>query len=198
MAYNEESVMAELDMENEVGSIFSYNANWDEISESEYSQRQNVNGNRRSYYSNNARRFSYQKKNTIEMIGPDHYRTLIMGKGKSLIPIEFYITKYYPGIIIRDAVTGHYEKARVGKLDENMYFKVKLAFVGNCDGHLFYNSPEEYERHWQTSLPLAIKQAWLEKYTEEFERRNPADSETNMREYILSHDPDMGEVTVVK
>jgi hypothetical protein len=201
MAYNEETVMAELDMENEVGSIFSYNENWDQMSESQYSQRPSGR-----YYSNgggagykgNGRRNYYQKRNSTELIGDDHYRTVLKSKGKSPIFVEYYITKYYPGIIIRDAVTGNYEKAKVGRLDEDLYFKVKISNGNDSDGHLYYNSPEEYERHWHTSLPLAIKQTWLEKYTVEFERRNPRDTEMTMHDYILSHDPQMGEVTVVK
>lgn len=199
MAYNEETVMAELDMENEAGSIFSYNANWDEMSESQYSN-QRHDGKRYSSGRGGKKPF-YQKKNTVEMIGYDHYRTLISGKGKHPTSIEFFMTKYYPGIIIRNAITGYYEKDKVGKSDEDLYFKVKLSTgcVGTyMDGHLYYNSPEEYERHWQTTLPLAVKQSWLEKYTKEFERRNPYnENEMTMREYILSHDENLGQDVVV-
>jgi hypothetical protein len=200
--YNEETVMADLDMENEAGSVFSYNANWDDMSESQYSQNRHYEGRSSSnkYSNRGGKRPYYQKKNTFELIGPDHYRTVISGKGKNLVFIEFFMTKYYPGIIIRNAITGYYEKERVGKSDEDLYFKVKVSIGNYVDGHLYYNSPEEYERHWQTTLPLAIKQTWLEKYTKEFELRNPYnDANMTMSEYILSHDENIGkDVVVVK
>jgi hypothetical protein len=199
--YNEETVMAELDMENEVGSVFSYNSNWDNMSEGQYSQNRDYED--RSYPSRysgrGGKRQMYQKKNTFDMIGPDHYRTVVSGKGNNQTFIEFFITKYYPGIIIRNAITGYYEKERVGKSDEDLFFKVKLSIGNYLDGHLYYNSPEEYERHWQTTLPLAIKQTWLEKYTKESELRNAYVENTTMKDYILSHDENIGrDVVVVK
>jgi len=85
----------------------------------------------------------------------------------SKIYIEYYHTKLTPGALIRNAMTGGYEYGnRVGSPNEDFFFKVTRA-VGdfkNTDSHLlYYNSPEQYERHFMTILPVAVKDRWLEK-----------------------------------
>ena len=134
----------------------------------------------KKYYSNR------NKKSKYELIGKDHYRTGISEKNKKPTVIEFFMTKYYPGMVIRDAITGNYEKARVGKCDEDLYFKVKMSISNDTDGHLYYSSPEDYERHWHTELSTNIKQKWLEKYTEEFDRRKVIEeNKHSIRQYIF-------------
>jgi len=90
----------------------------------------------------------------------------ISGKKKE---IEVYATNDYPGTIIKDAVTGtrvnHY---RVGSLDEHLFFKAKLMLNGmksNSD-IFFFDSPEQYERHFNTSVSQIIKEKWLNKFVE--------------------------------
>jgi hypothetical protein len=85
----------------------------------------------------------------------------------SKIYIEYYHTKLTPGSLIRNAMTGGYEYGnRVGSANEDLFFKVNRA-VGdfkNVDPHiLYYNSPEQYERHFMTVLPVGVKERWLEK-----------------------------------
>mgnify|MGYP006266706775 CR=1 FL=1 len=158
-----------------LGSSLNYHAyddEWDDYSVP-VSESHNPKNAARRYYSNR------NKKSKFELIGQDHYRTMIHEKHKKPVPVDFYMTKYYPGIIIRDAVTGNYEKARVGKCDEDLYFKVKLSIGNDTDGHLYYSSPEDYERHWHTDLSTDIKQKWLEKYTEEMDRRREIEAEHN-------------------
>ena len=68
--------------------------------------------------------------------------------------------------------------------DLDLYFKVKLSTGKDIAGHLYYSSPEEYEKHWHTELSLELKQNWLEKYTEELERRT-SKKEKSMKDYVL-------------
>lgn len=178
--------MRDLDAENEVGSIYSYNAADDYYSEdSLYTESVAAP----QHYGGGKRGFKQNRKSKYEQIGTDQYRTMIPApkKGARPIPVEFYLTKYYPGITIRDAMTGHYEKAKVGKCDEDLYFKVKLSMGEDTCGHLYYSSPEDYERHWHTELSLAIKEKWFAKFTAQLEARNQEPPEMTVRDYILVH-----------
>lgn len=175
--YKEENVMADLDQENEVGSVFSYN--YDD-NMSYYSNNESLGGDYsnkygENYKSNRSSRFQQKSKSPYELIGNDHYRTIVMSKSRQ-IPIEFYMTKYYPGLSIRDAVTGNYEKTKVGKSDEDLYFKVKVSVGQDTPGSLFYNSPEEFERHWHTEVSVEIKQKWLDKYTEAYDLKTASNT----------------------
>lgn len=130
-----------------------------------------------SYYSNhtfhsdvlskpNYNKSKYKKNDSkYEMIGKNHYRTIIKDKNNKSVTIEFYMTKIYPGTQIRDAISGNYEKAYVGKADEDYFFKVKYSIGNDTDSHLFYSSPEDFERHFHTDLSVDVKQKWLEKRT---------------------------------
>ena len=98
-----------------------------------------------------------------------HMRTFQWVKGRS-VPIEFYMTKYTQGTLIRNAISGIREhKMYVGKKEEYSLFKVKLSLpdMGNDSadsyGTLFYNSPEEYERHFYTTVPQSLKEQWMER-----------------------------------
>ena len=71
------------------------------------------------------------------------------------------------GTYIRNAFTGEMFKNKVGSNDEYMFFKMYL-----CNGInekrepilLFYNTPEECERHLLMSIDNNIKQKWHQKY----------------------------------
>jgi hypothetical protein len=104
---------------------------------------------------------------------PGHMRTFQWVQGRS-VPVEFYMTKYTQGTSIRNAVSGIREhRMYVGKKEEYSLFKVKLAIsdmgqessadVQNAYGTLFYNSPEEYERHFYTTVPQRTKEQWMER-----------------------------------
>ena len=93
-----------------------------------------------------------------------HYCTTRSIKGRS-VQIELYMSRHNVGSLIRNAVTGFKENnLRMGRVDEDAFFKVKLAngeFGQDCPGSLFYNSPEEYERHFYTTVSQPIKDKWM-------------------------------------
>ena len=77
---------------------------------------------------------------------------LFQGKYK----IFYYPTKMTPGFSIYNAVTGiKYDDYTVGN---DPYFKVLVLRE-----HLYYDSPSQYENHFNTKLNRIIKQQWLEK-----------------------------------
>ena len=77
---------------------------------------------------------------------------LFRGKYKTF----YYPTNMTPGFNIYNAVTGiKYDNYTVGN---DPYFKVLV--LGE---HLYYDSPNQYENHFNTKLNRIIKQQWLEK-----------------------------------
>jgi hypothetical protein len=85
-----------------------------------------------------------------------------------LVDIEVYSTNTTPGSMIRDAITGsRYPQYRVGSTNENLFFKVNLATgeAGRDGAILFFDSPEQYERHFRNSISIAQteKEKWTNK-----------------------------------
>jgi hypothetical protein len=84
--------------------------------------------------------------------------------------IDLYSTSNTPGTMICDAITGNkYKEYRVGSLNEHLFFKVRLStgeFEKKCVDSLFFDSPEQYERHMKTTLSQDIKEKWLKKSME--------------------------------
>lgn len=86
--------------------------------------------------------------------------------------VKAYITPNYPNSIIRNAITGTAFKfqsgdyARVGSTDEDLFFSVLIATgeAGQTAALLFYDSPEQYERHMEDTLPSDGKTNWVSKY----------------------------------
>jgi hypothetical protein len=73
------------------------------------------------------------------------------------------------GSKIRNAVTGNYTKHTVGTNDEYEYWSVSdcRGINGNKEPlKLFYDSPEQYERHMRVQLPYNIKEQWLNRRLE--------------------------------
>lgn len=94
---------------------------------------------------------------------------------KKPVRIEFYETSYTPGSFIRNAITGYiYKGLRVGKSDEDLLFKVNNATgeTGKGPHFLYYDNPEQWERHFHCTCSTETKQFWLEKYMNEKKRRN--------------------------
>ena len=86
--------------------------------------------------------------------------------------LEYFASGNIPGNIIRNAVTGIPEYNRVGSaLSEDIYFKVRYA--GNDSGNeldtLYYDSPEQFERHMNCRLRTENKQLWKNKYNRTIE-----------------------------
>lgn len=89
------------------------------------------------------------------------YNAILDKTGKKAL--EFYATTYIPGIKIRDAITGIRDEYRIGSIYEDTYFKV--SYCGNHgNGHiLYFTSPEDCERHFDTEISTESKQIWIEK-----------------------------------
>jgi hypothetical protein len=113
----------------------------------------------------------HHKYNDGAFIGNDrgHMRIFRAVKGKR-VPVEFYMSKHTPGTHIRNAISGIREnKCLVGKKEEGLFFKVSLAVhdIGQDPyGTLFYTSPEEYERHFYTTVPQSMKENWMKRMLE--------------------------------
>jgi hypothetical protein len=84
--------------------------------------------------------------------------------------IDVYSTSTTPGFMICDAITGSmYKDYRVGTSKEHLFFKVRLStgeLGKKCVDSLYFDSPEQYERHMKTTLSQIIKEKWLKKSME--------------------------------
>lgn len=85
--------------------------------------------------------------------------------GYETIKVECFATQVYK--TIRNACTGVYTKHRVGSKEQDLYFTVTdLSGRGrklNIPKHLYYDSPEEYERHQCTQVSQETKEKWYVK-----------------------------------
>jgi hypothetical protein len=116
------------------------------------------------------------------------YRTVLSEDGLSKkIPIEIYTTRFTPNFKIRNAVSGLYEKNMyVGRRDEDLFFKAALAtgeIKNSNSSHLYFDSPEECERHMHTTISQDIKKKWFDKYLAEKNRRK---AEKEKQKYVIS------------
>lgn len=88
----------------------------------------------------------------------------------AVIDVGFYVTPYTPGATIRNALTGIYQNYKVGRREEHLFYKVVMATGEGRDGklsqepnQLFYDYPEQYERHWACTVSEEAKSAWYER-----------------------------------
>jgi len=83
------------------------------------------------------------------------------------VKIDCYATRSVMGTKIRSATTGIVNSMIVGKIDEDLFFKVRVVngeVVSSAHGNdFYYDSPEEYERHMFIKVPQKIKERWVEK-----------------------------------
>jgi len=94
-------------------------------------------------------------------------KKLDKGYGKTFIrvnnrrvPVEFYSTNDNPGSTIRNAITGIYERGnRFGKKEEDLFFKTAIS-SGSDMRILFYDSPDEFERHFFCKVADDVKTKW--------------------------------------
>jgi len=95
--------------------------------------------------------------------------------GKKRVAVEFYTTNITPGHMIRNAITGvHQNKFLVGSRCEDLFYKVANSCdVCSNDQHImFFDSPEQYERHFHTTVSQPCKEEWLNKFNKEQIRRS--------------------------
>ena len=83
---------------------------------------------------------------------------------KKFCPIELYVSGDV-GSYIRNAVSGQSYNYQVGNKSEDLLFKVGVATgeLGVKTGSLFYDTPEQYERHFFVVIDNNIKEKWYEK-----------------------------------
>ena len=100
----------------------------------------------------------------IKTTTPDGIQT------KKRISLELYTSSGIPGNMIRSAVGGAYHSNyRIGKTDEDIFFKVGLA-TGECKkgaNTMFFDTPEQYEKTFHTFLSRDIKNRWYAKFNAE-------------------------------
>ena len=82
-----------------------------------------------------------------------------------IVNIEFYSTVLTPGNHIRNAITGtRFKEYRVGSSDEYLFFKVTNCAISNRKHGepltLFYDSPEQWERHFRCEISQQEKFKW--------------------------------------
>ncbi len=115
------------------------------------------------------------RRRTREML--DRYKQVDLGyrqisTGRNNSKLEYYATSYVPGASIRNAITGaRYENHRVGHLSEDLHFKVSYAGHDSSQtvSVMFYDDPEQFERHFSTHLSNNSKEEWNAKYNRAYE-----------------------------
>ena len=72
------------------------------------------------------------------------------------------------GSNIRNAITGEYYSDRIGTKREDLYYKIGISTgdIGGDSVTLFFDSPEQYERHFFTTIPVEDKEKWYNKHME--------------------------------
>lgn len=93
------------------------------------------------------------------------YNQVSNGRGKR--KLEYYSTSYIPGARIRNAITGGtYENYKVGHVHEDLFFKVSYAGESSNQSVnvMYYDDPDQFERHMEVNLSDSVKTAWLSKY----------------------------------
>jgi len=110
--------------------------------------------------------------NKIKSLDKDYgcvyrYKYNLNGK-KILTKIDLYASGEV-GSHIRNAATGEYYKYKVGSIDEERLFKIKLSTgeVKTRSGNsvLFFDSPEQYESHLLDEISIEVKEKWRSKNT---------------------------------
>lgn len=105
-----------------------------------------------------------KRKNTLtEMKSAlkNNYCTVRLSNGHKL---SYYKASTTSGTPIIHAITGDFLLGKVGSLQENKYYKVKMNCFGTeQNGTLYYLSPDEYEKHQHCVVSDESKDSWLAK-----------------------------------
>jgi hypothetical protein len=120
-------------------------------------------------------RKQYKIINSYKMLDNGYHKVKRLIDGK-LVKIEYYHSGINPGSSIRNAITGiSYPQYKIGSLAENLFFKVTNATADEKNKqpfNMFFDSPEQYERHFKTSVSQDIKERWQRKHNIEWKIRN--------------------------
>ena len=105
------------------------------------------------------------RKDNFLMSDPGHK---IIGSKKDRL--EYYAGSVLPGASIRNAVTGIREyNMKVGNWNaEAQFFKVRYLgdYSTNNPDILYYDSPEQFERHMHCTVKQQTKQKWQRDYAQ--------------------------------
>jgi hypothetical protein len=125
------------------------------------------------------RDFVYDKKSSYtDITDPGFHRVIRKKKNKSF-SLEYYETKNVPNTRMRNAITGFRYldddpkfKHMVGTKQENILFKVQISNGETKSGSvlLFYDSPEQFERHQHQDLNTEVKKRWFDKRNDYFNK----------------------------
>lgn len=105
----------------------------------------------------------------------DKHYFKIKSRKKGAPSITGFSTTMLPGATIRNGVTGYLECDyagkpiyKVGTKDENLFFKANISVNGITEEPriLFYDNPEQYERHFKVNLSIDTKKRWQKKYNQ--------------------------------
>ena len=105
------------------------------------------------------------------------YNKVFRKKNGKQYSVEYYATSLSPGRKIRNAINGAYTNCLVGSYDEDLFFKLRLL-TDKCDEDLttlYYDSPEQYEKHFNDVISDEIKEKWKNKYADEIYKRKMED-----------------------
>lgn len=118
-------------------------------------------------------------KDVLKKTSDKGYNKLKFLINREVAKIEVYDSGCNRGSMIRLATSGvRMGKHFVGSKDEELYFKVvytglrhKTSKKGNEALFLYYESPEQWERHFKTTCPPNVKTAWNQKYNKALRRQ---------------------------
>jgi hypothetical protein len=111
-------------------------------------------------------------KEVYKRLNKDYYsykKRFFDGDGYKTEKVELYSSPLLNNSFIRNAVTGIKMEHKVGSKYDDLYFRVIDVCPGthtplnDLSRKLYYNNPEQCERHLQITIPNEIKEKWAEK-----------------------------------
>jgi hypothetical protein len=107
-------------------------------------------------------------KEVYKRMDKDYYSYKIRVNNEN-IKIELYSSSSLSKSFIRNAITGIRSQYKVGSKYEDLFFKIKdvarknQTVLNDLPRKLFYDSPEECERHLHIIIPTELKENWMKK-----------------------------------
>lgn len=131
-----------------------------------------------------------RKSKEKKVLEKGEYSTELSIHGKK-IKITYFNTGFTPGLTIRHAISGMYEKGdMVGSVGEDLFFKVKrtpgiVNGIHERDPHfLYFYSPTEYENHFACEVSKEVKDVWAQK-VKNARRRQLAEEDNRSRRHSV-------------
>ena len=101
------------------------------------------------------------------LLNDKSYHKMTRNGGFADEKVGVYSTGTTPGSSIRDAITGATSPMyRVGSIYEDLFFKVCFATgeFGSEPKTMFFDCPEQYERHLNANVSQLVKDRWTSKF----------------------------------